>query len=172
MASAVLNAAAAAPGARLNAAQAQARLVGVQWDASPRERGLAATGTVGNLTATLTQRNPENVVFVWSGIWEQKHWEVERAFQMAGATVEEMFCTQRQPQADGGAQFYRAFRITAPGRAPFAMVIGDLEGRYAPPAPHTVHQLIMADLSGAAPTRARFSALAPNARWQACLEDP
>jgi hypothetical protein len=136
MAEAIL-AAAPATGASANAAGLPGLLPMIQWSGAP-EGTLAAQGQLGDVEVQL-ERTP-SLNFYWDETGAFIPYDVVGALQGRGAEVTMIGCSQI-----GVGEMSKAYRVTAPGHAPFGLGVYD---RSAPTANADSFYNVSTDLTG------------------------
>lgn len=144
MAEAIL-AAAPATAVPVDAATLRARLTMIQWAARP-EGTLVAQGRLGKLDVQV-ERTP-SLNFYWQETGALIPYDVIGALRGRGAQVTLIGCTKL-----GVGETSKAYRINAPGRAPFGLSVYD---RDAPTANADSFYNVGIDLSGRTSTLAQL----------------
>lgn len=138
-------------------ASLSARLEQVRWGGRAASPTVAA-GRLGDLDVSIS-RTPAQLAFTWARDGDLVPYDLEQALRGRGATLTLVGC-----QSYGGRfDVVRAYRVTAPGRAPFGLQVYSMNaavaGSYA-----TFNAY--ADLSGQPPTLARLRT-DPKTEWAA-----
>lgn len=128
-------------------ASLRARLAMVQWDARP-EGTLIASGRLGRDLSVQVDRAGPNLNFYWSEAGAAIPYDVLGALRARGAEVSMLGC-----YALGMGENNEAYRVAAPGRAPFALSV---YGRMAPTANANSFYNVGAGLSGQVKTLAQM----------------
>jgi hypothetical protein len=147
MAEAILSIIPATPGP-IDAAGVRAHLTGVRWAARP-DQGSVATGRMDGLAVNIT-RAPAQLGFLWSATGEPIGYDVEQALRGRGAQLALVGCLSY-----GAGESTKAFRASAPGHAPFGLII---YAREAPTADAESTYSASIDLSGRPATLAQMRA--------------
>jgi hypothetical protein len=124
MADAILTAAPAQGGA-FDPGAARAALPFVQWAARPQQ-GTVASGRLGDLAVLVTRMPASGVTLRWFKDGEPIPFNLDGALHVRGATLTMFACL-----AFGSAEDTRVYRVTAPGKSPFALTIARREAAVA-----------------------------------------
>lgn len=106
-----------APGATFNPAGVPAQMASVRWR-TRAAKGMAASGRLGELDVNVTRTPAPGVHFEWFKNGEPIPFDLEGALAVRGATLALIGC-----QSYGAAEGSRVYRVSAPGKAPFALSI-------------------------------------------------
>lgn len=106
-----------ASGAAFNPAGVPAQMASVRWRARAA-KGMAASGRLGALDVSVTGAPAPGVRFEWFKNGEPIPFDLEGALAVRGATLALIGC-----QSFGAAEGARVYRVSAPGKAPFALTI-------------------------------------------------
>lgn len=117
----------------------RARLPMVRWDARP-EGTLIASGRMGGNLSVQVDRAGPSLNFLWSEAGQPIPYNIMEALRGRGAEVSMVGC-----YALGMGENNEAYRVVAPGRAPFALGV---YGREAPTASANAFYNVGAGLSG------------------------
>lgn len=123
MADAILSAA-PAPGMPFTPASARAQLTSVKW-AARAVQGRVASGTLGDVEIGLTQ-NPARLTLDWFRAGEPIPFNLQEALHVRGATLALIAC-----QSFGSSEGTRVYRVSANGKAAFALTVVTLEAAVA-----------------------------------------
>lgn len=148
-------------GMTYNAAGLRTRVPQIQWTARPAMEGSGATGTIRNpyiQDEVRVSANFDRAMFAHpTSEDEPDFYFLRQALELRGATVTMLGCDIRP-----GQLHMNAMSVAAPGRLPFTLIEVATYTGNPPAVAHVV------DLSGAAPSQQRASALFQNARWARC----
>lgn len=135
-----------APGETVAGSAVRTRVTNVQWQARA-EGTLVAQGRLGDADV---QVEPQSLNFYWGDTGALIPYDVVAALQGRGATVSMIGCAQL-----GVGEMNRAYRVEAPGRAPFGLGV---YARGAPTANAESFYNVSANLAGRITTLAEMRA--------------
>lgn len=141
---ALLAALPAAPGEAVPVAALRKRLAAVRWAGKPAHKQVTASGALGDLAVSVTGApNATGVGVSWMQVGAEPPYDVVGAMRARGVTVTEVGCEDL-----GAGEWQRVYAAEAPGRAPFALEVGQ---RTAPTANANSYYSATVSLAGKAP---------------------
>lgn len=134
----------AAPGEVVPLASLKKNLAQVRWAGKPASNRVSASGALGNLAVSVTgSPNAAGVGVSWMEIGAEPPYDVVGAMRARGVTLTEVTCEDL-----GAGEWQRVYAGEAPGRAAFALEIGQ---RTAPTANANSYYAATVSLAGRAP---------------------
>lgn len=143
-ADALLAALPAAPGDAVPLASLKKHLAQVRWAGKPASNRVSASGALGDLAVSVTgSPNAASVGVSWMEVGAEPAYDVAGAMRARGVTLTEVACEDL-----GVGEWQRVYAGAAPGRAAFALEIGQ---RTAPTANANSYYSATVSLAGKAP---------------------